>query len=381
MKSLHRIGIVGTGFIARGLVIALEYEKSLQISKVLTRRSLPDVKDAPRPELLTNSAVELIESSDLLVECSGDVLYATEVIDQALEASLPVITMNAELQVTTGSYLASRGFLTEAEGDQPGSLAALRENMLRMGFTPHVYGNIKGFLQHNPSYEDMVYWSKRGGISLGMVTSFTDGTKVQIEQALVANGLGARIAKQGLLGPASENLQAGAELLAGEAEKLGAPISDYVLSRTAPPGVFIAGKHDERQAAALAYYKLGPGPYYTLVQPYHLCHLEIIKTIYRVIEGRGVLLNNSLSPSVSVAALAKRALQPGERIHKGIGSFEVRGVAIEMASVPNHIPIGLLAQAVIRRSVEPGQIIQFDDVEIPDSLALQAWQHIKNNTK
>ena len=33
-----------------------------------------------------------------------------------------------------------------------------------------------------------------------MVTSFTDGTKVQIEQCLVANGLDAGIAKEDLIG-------------------------------------------------------------------------------------------------------------------------------------------------------------------------------------
>ena len=41
----------------------------------------------------------------------------------------------------------------------------------------------------------MLHWSRRNGISLPMVTAFTDGTKLQIEQALVANGLGATIAR------------------------------------------------------------------------------------------------------------------------------------------------------------------------------------------
>ncbi len=59
-----------------------------------------------------------------------------------------------------------------------------------MGFKPVVYENIKGFLNTSPSKEDMEFWSKRNGTTLGMTTSFTDGTKVQIEQALVANGLG-----------------------------------------------------------------------------------------------------------------------------------------------------------------------------------------------
>ena len=76
--------------------------------------------------------------------------HGTEVIDKAFSASLPVVTMNSELQVTTGSYFADRGFITEAEGDQPGCIVALKENMVQMGIKPLVYGNIKGFINRNP---------------------------------------------------------------------------------------------------------------------------------------------------------------------------------------------------------------------------------------
>lgn len=381
MEQPYRIGIVGTGFIARGLLLSLEAENEFMVTAVLTRRNIQECPDAPSPNLLTNSTEELIEKSDIIVECSGDVLYATEVIAGAMAAKLPVVTMNAELQATTGSYFVSRGYITEAEGDQPGCLAALKENAIRMGFKPLVYGNIKGFLNLNPSMDEMLYWGNRSGISLEMVTSFTDGTKVQMEQALVANGLGATIARDGLLGFANEDLNAGAEMMAQEAKRLGAPISDYLLSSKAPPGVFITAEHDERQQGALAYFKLGKGPFYTLLQPYHLCHLEIAKTIRRTLEGRAPLLNNSANPSVSVAAIAKRPLTPGTLIKKGIGSFDVRGIAVDIDRNQNHLPIGLLAHAVIKEHIEPGQLIQFSHVDLPDSLALRAWKEIIANRK
>ena len=98
--------------------------------------------------------------------------------------------MNSEFHVTVGSYFVDKGLVTEAEGDQPGVLAQLHEEAISMGFKPLVYGNIKGFLNENPTADDMEYWGNKSGISLDMVTSFTDGTKVQIEQTLVANGLG-----------------------------------------------------------------------------------------------------------------------------------------------------------------------------------------------
>ena len=374
MKNKSKIGIVGTGFIAKGLAMALDRRGDMVVSRVLTRTKVSERSDFPKQDVLTNSINELIDGSDLIVECSGDVIYATDVIDKVLKASLPVVTMDSELQITTGSYFTRRGFITEAEGDQPGSLAALKENAIQMGFKPLVYGNIKGFLNHSPTREEMDYWAGKQNISLDMVISFTDGTKVQIEQALVANGFGAGIAVAGLIGISSDDVNTGAKELAKRAKIIGYPISDYILSPKSPAGVFIAAEHDEQQKPYLVNYKLGEGPYYVLLQNHHLCHLEIAKTIRRVLDGGGVLLNNSKNPTISVAAVAKRPLASGHFIRRGIGSFDVRGIAVNIADNPNHIPIGLLANAVLNRNIESGQQISFDDVEIPESLALLAWR-------
>jgi len=374
-----RVGIVGTGFIATGLMKSIKNQEDLIVSSVLTRRKLEDVLNTPFPETLTNSVEELIANSDIVVECSGDVIYGTEVIDRVMDFLIPVITMNSELQVTTGSYFAKRGFITEAEGDQPGSLAALNENIIQMGFEPIVYGNIKGFLNHNPSIEDMLFWSNKQGISLEMVTSFTDGTKVQIEQALVANGLGATILQKGLAGLEVPDVNVGGQELSELAAENKTSISDYIICPSGPPGVFISAKHNENQQKALSYLKLGEGPFYTLTAPFHLCHLEIVKTIRRVINGGGVLLNNSTTPSISVAAIAKRDINPGEKINKGIGSFQVRGEAIKIVDEPSHIPIGLLSNATITKPIKAGEVITFSDVEIPETLALKFWLEITDN--
>jgi predicted homoserine dehydrogenase-like protein len=368
-----RIGVVGTGFIARGLVMTLDGRPDVTVSKVLTRTDPGKRQSFPGKERLTRSVEDLIEHSDIVIECSGDVVYATNVLDQVLRASLPVITMDAELQVTTGPYLATLGYITEAEGDQPGCLAALNEEVIQMGFRPLVYGNIKGYLNHTPSVDEMRYWAAKQGISLDKVTSFTDGTKVQIEQVLVANGLGAGITQSGLTGVPADDVSSGAAILAAKATSLGYPISDFILSPRSPAGVFIVAEHDERFREYLRYYKMGDGPYYTLLRNYHLCNLEIIKTLKRVQNGGEVLLNNGLRPEISVAAVAKRSFQPGDRIPRGIGSFDTYGIAARIRDFPDHIPIGLLSDAIVRKHIKPGTLISFDDVEIPETLALDAW--------
>lgn len=370
---MTRVGISGTGMISLALVrMVAKHYNDIQITRILTRRPLNTLQDFPLSSVLTNSLDDLVDNSDLIIECSGDVCHGTEVIERAFAAGLKVITINAELQVTTGSWLAGQGFLTEAEGDQPGSLAALHEEALAMGFTPLVYGNMKGYLNHNPNAADMAYWAEKQGTSVDQTISFTDGTKVQIEQVLVGNGLGATITQQGLQGIDSTELMATGNVLGKIADEHGHPIVDYIMPKGySAGGVFVVGRHDEEQTRAIEYFKLGGGPYYTLLRPFHLCSLEVGKTLRRVINGGGVLLNNSTTPTLGVAAIAKHPLAVGEKIVRGIGGYQLRGEAVLLERNPDHVPIGMLNNAVLRRAIEPGQILTFDDVEIPHSRALE----------
>jgi predicted homoserine dehydrogenase-like protein len=377
MPAALLIGLAGSGYIARGFALALERCTDLRLASALTRREAAKVSDFPRPELLTNSIDEMVDKCELIVECSGDVIHATNVVNAATRAGKPVVTMDAEFHVTTGSHFLDRGvMLTEAQGDQPGSLAAMAEDARDMGFSVLVYGNRKGYYHPNPPRDQMQFWADKQCQRIESITAFTDGTKMQIEQALVANGLGATIACDGMIGPESPSMEEGGQILAREAKRLGQPIADYALVSKGPAGIFIACEADPRQQQYLEYLKLGPGPFYVLVHNYHLCHLELMRTVRRVRDGGSALLTNSKTPTISVAAIAKRELKPGERIDKGIGSFDVRGEAIKISGDPDHMPIGLVSDAVVRRRIEAGQRLRFDDLELPASIALEAWASI-----
>lgn len=370
------VGVVGTGFIARQLVRALRRTADLGVAAVLTRRSLPSVADFPAADRLTRSLDAFLDRSELVVECSGDPRHAADVVAAAFLRGLPVVTMNSEFHVTCGSYFVGKGYLTEAEGDQPGSLAALAEEAGAMGFRPLVYGNMKGFLDRDPAPDSMRYWAQRYGATVERVTSFTDGTKLQCEQALVANGLGASIAQPGLLGLAAGDRGEAQTELARRAMALGAPISDYIIHASLPPGIFIAASHDDAEQEALRAYKLGPGPVYVLERPFHLCALEIGKTIRRVLRGERPLLDNSAAPRIGVAAVAKRDLPAGHRIGCGIGGFDLRGEAVIAADSPGHLPIGVADGAVLARPVQAGCRLSWQDVELPDCLAVRIARNL-----
>ena len=369
-----QVGIVGTGTIARGLSKLIAKREDMSVSNILSRRK-GFISDLGAPqELVTDSVNRLLDKSDIIVVSTGDPIYSTEIIDLAFQYGIKVVTMDADTHVLSGSWLSKRGQITEAEGDQPGCLAALREEVIEMGFNPLIYGNIKGYLNKNPTYEDMSFWAKKQGFSINSVTSFTDGTKLQIEQAMVANAFGANIAKRGLIGEHVEDLQTGAFNLARASLYHKKVLSDYIVSPSAPPGVFIAATHHANLASGLKTYKMGDGPFYLLYKHTHLCYFEIPKTILKFYHTGKVTLDNGSNPTVSVASVAKKHILPGTIIKKGIGSMEMRGEAMSIAEEPNHVPIGLMSQALLKRAIEPGQIITFDDVDIPDSLAYTSWK-------
>ncbi|CAA6805136.1 MAG: Homoserine dehydrogenase (EC [uncultured Thiotrichaceae bacterium] len=373
-----RIGIVGTGYISTGLNNLLLQSTEFTATKILTRRPLNSCADFPRHDILTHSIQELIDHADVIVECSGDPIHAAIIIDQAFQANIPVVTMNTEFHITCGSYFMDKGILTEAEGDQPGCLAALAEKAQEMGFIPIVYGNVKGFQDLDPSPKNMNFWAKKQGISLSMVTAATDGTKVQAEQILVANGLKAGIVQEGLLGLPSTSLEEDALYLAEIAIEQKQAISDFIIHPTEKQRIFIVATHDDSQQAALDYLKLGSGPYYTLSQNQVLCHLEILKTVKRILHTRQPLLNNSLQPTLSLAAIAKKDISAGTSIPHAIGSFEFRGIAIRVNDHPQHVPMGLLQDVTFIKNIQKGELIMFEHIDLQPSLALHAWEHTLN---
>ncbi|MDF1618113.1 NAD(P)-binding domain-containing protein [Petrocella sp. FN5] len=376
MQKITKIGIVGTGFIATGLYHALEASDNFTTSRMLTRRDIKTVEALPQ-EILTNSFEDFLDHCDIVFECSGDVYHATDIVMAATQANKKVVTMNSEFHVTAGTYFVKRGhYVSEADGDQPGCLARLKQEIEGMGFEPLAYVNLKGFLNPNPELDEMIYWSDKQELALNQVISFTDGTKVQIEQAFVANGLGATIAQDGLLGNTVETLY-DMDYMVRASMELKQPISEYVLCKGSPPGVLIVAKNKiaDKRPGYLVFSRLRTKEdlAYVLLRTYHLCYLECVNTLNKVVAGEPMLLNNTASPTITVGAVAKKAIKKDEVITIGAGGFDVRGMAIKIEGNKDKVPICLLKNTRVLRDVEPGQLLTFEDVALEPSQALDCY--------
>lgn len=373
-----RVGVSGSGFVARALAAVLSRTPDFALSGVLTRRPV-GLSEAHFPEgVLTNSRDALVEGADIVVECSGDTALAAEVLVAAGEAGRRLVTLNAEAQVTVGTELLHRGFsVTEAHGDQPGALAELDEEVRAIGFDPVAYVNFKGFHDPDPTPESMRFWSEKQASTLRAVTSYTDGGKLQIEQVLVANGLGAGIARRGLIGGAVDDLL-DLDHLVEAAEALGRPVSDYIVHPKGPKGVAILAACPLAEItpgySVFTKVRTRGGRAYLLLKPHYFVHLEVPKTLRRVVAGGPPVITNGLSPTALIAAVAKRAIPAGARIETGLGGFELRGEAAPIEGHEDAVPITLLDGARTRRAVEPGAVVREADVEVPETLARALWR-------
>lgn len=355
-----KLSIIGTGFISKNFLLQCKYNTDIEISNILTRRNIKTISDFPYHSKLTNSISDII-NSDIVFECSGSPKWANRIISYITkESNIPVVTMNSEFHITYGSNY-SHNNITESRGDQPGSFIDLNNEIVEMGFDPIIYLNIKRYTDLNPSYTKAEYWANKLGISPEMVIASLDETKIQIEQCLIANHFNVDLPLAGMTGHIFDN---DAELK--NAYKLNCEnqlrIVDFTKSLWLPKGVAIIANHESEQNNNLKYFGL-EGPPYLLVKPYHLCHLEVFKSLRQTFKNNEKLLTNGSNPKYNVYAITKRKIQKGTVIKKVIGNLDFRGVCHKVDK--NLSPIGFLEDSIIVNDINENEYIKINDVEQP----------------
>ena len=407
-----KVGLIGAGFQGRGIALQIiASTPGMKLCAIANRRIEPAIRAFSEADVepvrcdtqeqleaaiasgtpaVTEDALALARASglDAIIEVTGSLDYAANVVLAAIESGKHVVQMNAELDGTVGPILKvkaqARGVVyTFSDGDQPGVQMNLFRFVAGLGCKPVLCGNIKGL--HDPYRNPTTQraFAEKWGQKPAMVASFADGTKISFEQAIVANGTGMKVARRGMLGPDFSGGNPGAPLLpleetvsafAAHLDGGGPGIVDYVVGARPGPGVFVlATHHDARQAHYLNLYKLGTGPYYCFYTPYHLCHFEVPTSVARAVLFDDAVLTPLAGPEVGVIAVAKKDLSAGELIDE-LGGYEVYGVAenIEAIRAEKLLPIGLAVGCRVRRAVAKDAALTFEDIDIPSGRTIDA---------
>lgn len=412
LKNPVRVGMVGAGFMAKGIVLQIEKytpgmtivgicNRSVDKGRVAFREAgvHDDVHEVGTVEemrkvretggrVVTSNISEFCkwESIEVILEVTGTIEYASNVCLEAIKNGKHVVNMNAELDGTIGPILKRKAdkakvVYSNSDGDQPGVLMNLYRFVKAIGIKPVLCGNIKGFHNVYRTPETQAEFARATKQAANMVTSFCDGTKVTFEMAVVANACGMRVAKRGMHGPTLDAHIDEAHKLFKLDEMLedGGLVDYVVLERPnkPAPGVFVVGYlADETQAHYLRYYKMGDGPLYTFYTPYHLCHLEVPQSCARAVLFSDAVCAPLAGPRVDCITAAKRDLKAGE-VLDGIGMFMTYGLAENSSVVRTErlLPMGLSEGCRLVRDIAKDQIIAFADVQVPEGrLCDQLWK-------
>ena len=392
-----RLGLVGAGFMARGLINqVVNSTPGMQLTVVCNRTpskahaAVSDAGAMPVPAespadvdriaasggvAITDDITLVAGSSavDVVVDATGAVAFGAELALACFSGGKHLVLLNAEVDATLGPLLSTKAdaagvIYSGADGDQPAVQMNLIRFVRQIGLRPLVAGNIKGLQDpyRNPTTQQG--FAERWGQDPWMVTSFADGTKVSVEEALVANAAGFSVHRRGMLG---RNHHGHVDELTAiydveELRALGGAV-DYVVGSKPGPGIYVLGEHDDpKQRHYLELYKLGTGPLYSFYTPYHLCHFEVPTTVARVALLGDPAIRPMGAPRVDVVALAKTDLAAGTVLDRP-GGYHYYGEA-ERADVTHAerlLPLGLAEGCQLRRNVPKDGVIGYADVEVP----------------
>lgn len=393
-----RVGIVGTGWMARGIVHQLLTPiKGIRLVAVYNRNPerardlLVEAGVASTPEVGSTRALEqaidkgqlaiaddpnhICEAGqiDVVMECTGHPEFGARVALASIENGKHTILVNAELDATVGPILKQKAdqagvVISNVDGDEPGVAMNLLRFVETIGYRPVAAGNIKGFIDQyrNPDTQKGFADSVNQGPK--MITSFADGTKLSMETCILANAAGLGVAQRAMYGHKCDHVMDLPGYLEGETDALlQRGIVDYVLGAKPGNGAFVVGYNDQPvKQEYMRYFKMGDGPLYVFYTPYHLPQLQAAVTIGRVALFRDAAVTPMGPPMCDVVTIAKRDLKAGDTLD-GIGGFDAYGVIENAAQSQqeNLLPMSLSEGCRVIRDLPKDTALTYSDVELP----------------
>jgi len=391
-----RVGVIGVGNIGRGIVYQssatpgmecvaiadIRLERATAWAARLSREyvvveNLADMHAAIYRGRLAvcndGTLVAQCELIDVLVDSTNSITGGAKFALTAITHHKHAVMMNSEADLIFGPHLQAQAqregvVYTSADGDQHTVLKRLINEIEFWGFQTVLAGNMKGYLDRYSNPTAIIPEAEKRSLDYKMCTSYTDGTKLCIEMALIANSIGGRSVVPGMQGPRVKDIYDVFQYFDFHTLWDGkTPLVDYVLGAYPPGGVFVVGFNDHpHQMETISSYlpcRIGPGPFYVFHRPYHLGHIEVIACIAEAFLDGWAILQPTYGFMTNVYAYAKKDLHQGD-VLDGVGGYATYGLIENCADnlVRPGLPICLAEDVALRLDIRKDEKILLEDV-------------------
>lgn len=391
-----KVAIIGIGSIGKGLVYQVNatpgmkpvaiadiyINKAIECARWLNFEyevvhTLADLNYAiQRGKVAVTDKGELLASSGLvhvLIESSNAVLQGALHALKAIQNHQHVVMMNFEAEMMYGPVLLRAAqdegvVYTCADGDQPTVIKRLIDDLELWGLDIVMAGNIKNYLDRYTDPVKIAPEADKRTLDHKMCSSYTDGTKLCVEMAVLANAINGRVAVPGMFGHRMKHVNEIFNYINfDEVWDREHPLVDYVLGSEPKGGVFVvAHTADKFQQYTLNWFPpdVGPGPYYVFSRPYHLGHIEAMHCVAEAYLEGTARLQPVYGMRTNVTTYAKRDLKAGDKLD-GMGGFNSYGLIENLREEKGSpgLPILLNENLRLKRDVARDERITFDDVE------------------
>lgn len=402
-----RVAVIGIGSIGKGLVYQVNatpgmkpvaiadiyLNKAIDCAKWLNLdyevvNTLADLNYAiQRGKLAVTDKGELIASSGLvhvLIESSNAVLQGALHALKAIQNHQHVVMMNFEAEMMYGPVLLRAAqdegvVYTCADGDQPTVIKRMIDEIELWGLDIVMAGNIKNYLDRYTDPLKIAPEADKRTLDHKMCSSYTDGTKLCVEMAVLANALNGRTAVPGMFGHRMKHVNEIFNYINfDEVWDRKHPLVDYVLGGEPKGGVFVvAHTADKFQQYTFNWFPpdVGPGPYFIFSRPYHLGHIEAMHCVAEAYLDGTARLQPVHGMRTNVHTYAKRNLKAGDKLD-GMGGFNSYGLIENLDDHQQNtgLPILLNDNLVLKRDIAKDERIALEDVEYnPQDKAFQLY--------
>lgn len=391
-----RVGMVGAGYMARGIALQiLTAMPGIRLVAIANRTlaqaerayreagaevsgavaGAPALEQAMRERryVVTDDPMLLCQAGGIeaIIETTGDVEHGARVAREAIRNGKHVILMNAEVDASIGPILkvhADRAGVvyTYTDGDEPGVAMNLFRFVDSMGYRPVLTGQIKGFLDRYRNPETQRGFAEKHQQKAAMVASFADGSKLALESAIIGNATGFVPGKRGMYGHSCAHVKDLLQKFSVEDFAKGGMV-DFVLGAEPHTGAFVMAYDDHPvKRKYMSYFKFGDGPLYMFYTPYHLPHMQLPHSVARAVLFGDPTLTPRGAPVCDTVAVAKRDLKAGETLD-GMGGFTCYGLVDSYAScrADDGLPMALSVDCRLRRDVAKDAVVRYQDVDLP----------------